>query len=122
VDIAPLEGYVRHADDRGAFLGIVSSGTWREVNFLESRAGAVRGNHYHRESEEIIFLLRGQAEVELVDARDPGRRAVVRLEGGTGVEVHPFMVHTVRYLTDCEQISLLDRSFDPDHPDLHTQA
>ena len=115
-----LEYYAHHADSRGEFLGLINRGTWKEVNYVVTRAGEVRGNHFHKSTREIVFLLKGEADVELQDVNDPGSRATVHLSQGEGVEVVPYVLHTMRYLSDSEQISLLDRAFDPANPDLNT--
>lgn len=120
MQIVKLKNYVHREDGRGSFLGIINHGTWQEVNYVKTNAGAVRGNHYHKELREIVFVLKGVVEIEFRDVQHPEQRTVFRLQEGEGVEIMPYILHTMRYLTDCEQISLLDQPFNPSKPDLHS--
>jgi dTDP-4-dehydrorhamnose 3,5-epimerase-like enzyme len=114
-----LSSYAHRSDDRGSFLGLVNEGSWREVNYFRTRAGAVRGKHFSKETHEVVFLLKGEVEVELQDVNDPTQRVTFRLREGEGVEIMPYTYRVMRYLTDCEQITLLDKPFDEMNPDFH---
>jgi len=114
--------YMDRKDDRGRMVGIVNSEVWKEVNYVETRAGATRGGHYHKDSHELVFILRGAVDVELQSIGDEADTASVTLTSGEGIRVDPYVLHTMRYKTDTVHISLLDRPFDPDDPDLHVLA
>ncbi len=122
VNVRVVKSYMHRTDARGAMVGVSNVGTWREVNYVTSRAGATRGNHYHKESHELVFILEGEVEVVLRDVNDADGTDTVVLKAGQGVEIGTFVLHTMRYLADTVQISLLDRAFDPANPDLHTLA
>lgn|GEM_PF-1202347 len=111
--------YVNQSDHRGSFWGLVNQGDWQEVNFVSTQAGRVRGGHFHTQTNEIIFLIKGKAEVKLQDCYDPQQKQQFILNSGEGIEIEPYVVHTLSYLEDSEQIALLDNSFDPNNPDLH---
>ncbi len=117
-----LKSYMRRSDGRGSILGVTNTGTWKEVNFVTTHAGTVRGNHYHRDSHELVFIVEGEVEVVLQDVNNEDDRETVILKGGEGIEIQTFVLHTMRYLAPTVQISLLDRAFDPSNPDLHTLA
>ena len=117
--VKKLSSYAYRSDERGSFLGLVNEGNWREVNYVRTRAGAVRGKQFSKETHEVVFLLKGEVEVELQDVHDPIQRATFRLREGEGVEIRPYTYHVIRYLTDCQQITLLDKPFDETNPDLH---
>jgi len=114
-----VSSYMCRTDGRGSMLGITNVGTWKEVNYVTSRAGMVRGNHYHKESHELVFILEGEVEVVLRDVNNAGDMETTILRAGQGIEINTFVLHTMHYLTDTVQISLLDRAFDPSNPDLH---
>jgi dTDP-4-dehydrorhamnose 3,5-epimerase-like enzyme len=120
MEIRKLAYYMQRHDERGLFRGLVNSGDWREINLVQSSAGTVRGNHYHKETHEVIFLLYGEAEVTFQNIHDPHEQIVFHLSAGEGIEVTPYILHTLRYLTDSEHIALLSHPFDPADPDLHT--
>lgn len=111
--------YMNREDDRGSFFGLVNQGSWQEVNFVTTKTGEVRGGHFHTKTNEVIFLLRGQAEVELQHCDHPEQKQQFILNAGEGIEIKPFILHTFRYLEDSEQIALLDLRFNPASPDLH---
>ncbi|WP_089131204.1 polysaccharide biosynthesis C-terminal domain-containing protein [Tolypothrix sp. NIES-4075] len=111
---------MNRADQRGLFLGLVNQGVWQEVNFVKTQAGQIRGGHFHTRTNEVIFLVRGRAEVELQACDRSQQKQVFILNAGEGVQIKPYILHTLRYLEDSEQIALLDVPFDPADPDLHT--
>ena len=114
-----LSVYARRSDGRGSFLGLVNEGNWREVNYFCTRAGSIRGEHFSKETHEVVFLLKGEVEIELQSVSDPSQRMTFRLREGEGAEIMPYTYRILRYLTDCEQITLLDKPFDEANPDLH---
>lgn len=113
--------YMNCLDQRGAFLGLVNEGMWKEVNFVKTQAGQLRGGHFHTKTNEIIFLVSGRAEVELQSCDDSQQRQTFILNSGEGVQIKPYTLHSLYYLEDSEQVALLDVPFDPASPDLHTQ-
>ncbi|MEQ9358543.1 polysaccharide biosynthesis C-terminal domain-containing protein [Coleofasciculus chthonoplastes] len=114
--------YLNRLDHRGSFLGLINQGSWQEVNFVATQAGQVRGGHFHTRTHEVIFLVRGKAEVELQHCHNPQQKEQFILNSGEGIQIKPYMLHTLRYLEDSEQVALLDVPFDPENPDLHTLA
>lgn len=119
MQINKIQYYTQKIDERGGFYGILNSGNWREVNYFRTRAGAVRGNHFSKETTEVVFLLKGEVNVELIDVNNPNDRASFVLRAGEGIEVKPYVFRRFQYVADSETIALLDRPFDPLHPDLH---
>ena len=109
-------------DRRGSFMGLINQGNWKEVNLASTHAGEMRGGHFHKKTREIIFLLRGEAEVDLKDVRNPEKGERFTLKQGEGVEIEPYVLHTLKYLQDSEQVALLTERFEPSDPDLHTFA
>ena len=48
-------------DDRGELAQLVHTG-YVQVNVLVSRAGTMRGGHYHKRSREAFYVVSGSAE------------------------------------------------------------
>ncbi len=115
-----ISGYMSRSDHRGSFWGLVNQGSWKEINFVSTQAGEIRGRHFHKHTHEIIFLVKGKAEVELQDCQNPEQKQQFILNSGEGIQLSPHVLHTLHYLEDSEHIALLDTSFDPANPDLHT--
>ncbi|MDZ7736272.1 MAG: dTDP-4-dehydrorhamnose 3,5-epimerase family protein [Gammaproteobacteria bacterium] len=77
IDGVQLHRLTVHADDRGSFTEIFSTG-WNAVgiepaqwSLVESRPGTLRGMHLHRRHDELFCVVRGRAWVGLRDIR-PG--------------------------------------------------
>lgn len=120
MEIEKFTCYMNKSDHRGAFWGLLNQGDWQEVNFVATQAHQVRGGHFHTRTNEVIFLVKGKAEVELQDCHNPQQKQQLILNSGEGIKIEPYMLHTLRYLEDSEQVALLDHPFDPKNPDLHT--
>ena len=54
----------RFEDARGSLTQLVHQG-WRQVNVLDTRAGVVRGGHYHEIVREAFFVVSGSVCVTL---------------------------------------------------------
>lgn len=61
-------------DARGMILDVLEDEIIEHVSLITSAAGSVRGNHFHRETHQWLYVLSGAL------------RAVVRAPGGAPVE------------------------------------
>ncbi len=106
-------------DERGAFTSIINQGEWREVNLVESKKGAIRGNHYHKHTREYIYLIAGEAEVILSQVTAPAQRTSLTIRPGEGILIHPLINHTFTFTQDSTHLALLSEVFVQEDPDLH---
>ena len=53
-----------HVDERGKLVQLVHDG-WKQVNVIESKAGQVRGNHYHKMNKEAFYVVKGEFDLWL---------------------------------------------------------
>ena len=60
-----IKQYFYHSDDRGSIKGVVNFGRWEEFNVIESESKAIRGGHYHKNTEELFIILNGMIKVTL---------------------------------------------------------
>lgn len=71
-----LETLEDHRDERGAFTELIRLGTYpqkfAQVNHSHSKAGVLRGLHYHQHQADLWYVPRGRIQVGLVDLR-PGQ-------------------------------------------------
>lgn len=106
-------------DGRGA-LHVLTSGTrpWRELCRIECRPGALRGNHYHAVTTELLFVLRGSVHVTVRTLAGQLLHDGV-LPAGMGVVLEPGEAHAVRALADTELLSARTTPFTEESPDLH---
>lgn len=54
---------VKHKDARGVIIDLLAKEPVEFVTLIRSAKGAVRGNHYHRQTLQWIYLLEGRLEV-----------------------------------------------------------
>src|SRR5205823_9368959 len=66
----------------------------RYLAYIELRAGATRGNHYHKVKEEWIYLLKGKAVLLLQDI-ESHEKASVELASGDLVFIPPGIAHAI---------------------------
>jgi oxalate decarboxylase/phosphoglucose isomerase-like protein (cupin superfamily) len=113
--------YFRARDDRGTLEGLVNFGDWREMNLVSSRAGSVRGDHYHRDTREIFIILDGEiraAAQAVEDGRLVGPVEHLVVAPGDVVLVEPLTNHTFEVVQDARWINALSRRIDPTAPDI----
>jgi len=82
------------------------------VEFKKTRARHCRGNHYHAEKTETLFIIRGLLEATYVDMLS-GDRQVLRLTAGDLVQVPPLCAHVYKPLEHSEAIELASHPYDP---------
>jgi dTDP-4-dehydrorhamnose 3,5-epimerase len=116
---------VAHADDRGALRE-----AWREswtesfdtaiaqVNHTLTRAGALRGLHFHQRQSDIWVVLDGRAQVGLADLRGVlGRGHTVptlsiELTSGDCLFIPQLVAHGLWALTDVSLLYLVTQELD----------
>jgi dTDP-4-dehydrorhamnose 3,5-epimerase-like enzyme len=118
-EVEIITSYITRLDPRGEFLGLINTGNWQEVNLVKTKAGKVRGNHFHTKTNEVIFLLTGRVDIELCDCSNFNDKLNLSLMSGEGVKITPYIFHKFRYLEDSVHIQLLDIPFDSGNEDLH---
>ena len=106
-----------HEDARGKFWGITRE-NWAEVNYIETCAGQVRGNHYHRYTRELFFIISGEIEVT-IEHQQSGERQVLDLGKGDLLLIEPLEIHVFCTKTDAEWLNMLSQALDPEKPDFY---
>ena len=115
-----LSPYITRLDERGGFLGITQE-SWAEVNFIETGAQQVRGNHYHKETRELFFIVSGEIEV-VIDNLNTGEHLELSFSKGDVFIIEPYELHTFRTRTAAQWINMLSKPMDPQDPDFHQIA
>jgi len=121
VFLVPLEP---HPDARGVFVElfresmIEGASSMVQLNLSQSRAGVLRGLHFHREQSDFWVLLSGRQFVGLYDLRPDSPTTGTKLELRMGPEeemrglyVPPGVAHGFYAETDVELLYLVDRYF-----------
>ena len=114
-----VSSYFSHEDNRGSLTGIINEGTWKESNFITSKAGAIRGNHFHKETTELFFIVEGEIKVNLQDIQKPERQEEHLFKKGDIFLIYPNTLHTFEIIKPSSWINFLDKTIDSDSPDIH---
>lgn len=108
--------YSYFADHRGKITGLMQNKEWKEVNYIESFKGTVRGNHYHKKTTEAFFIIDGKIQVSTSDIQT-GIKKEFTIEKGDVTIINPMILHTFKILEDARWINMLSEpmgAFDKD--------
>jgi dTDP-4-dehydrorhamnose 3,5-epimerase len=122
VRVLPLR---RFEDDRGWFLELRRE-SWlpkrtRQTNLSFSRAGTIRGLHYHERGQDDLFCcLSGTARVVALD-RETGETFTLDIgdDNPVAVYVPGLLAHGFEALTDVLFLYHVTEEYDPARPDEH---
>ena len=118
VSIARL---TRFTDERGFFVEVARANDWPtefvQMNHSFSARGVLRGLHYHERQADLWYLLKGRAQVALVDLRDgPSSRAVEVLtiadDDPCAIFIPPGVAHGYLALTDVDLLYWVTEYYD----------
>jgi dTDP-4-dehydrorhamnose 3,5-epimerase len=122
VELIPLD---RHGDERGWLYELRRDSALpaptRQTNISFSRAGVIRGLHYHERGQSDLFAcLSGTARVVVLD-RDSGETMSVDIGDANPVAVWipGRFAHGYEALTDVLFCYHVTEEYDPDDPDEH---
>jgi quercetin dioxygenase-like cupin family protein len=91
-----------HEDERGTIADVFFNTQIHHVAVVKSRAHALRGNHYHKESTQHMLMTKGRMEYwfKPLGSLEPSQMVMVNV--GDVVSTPPNEVHALRYLDDEE--------------------
>jgi oxalate decarboxylase/phosphoglucose isomerase-like protein (cupin superfamily) len=93
---------VSHRDERGTITDLVTGERFDAITVITSRKGAVRGNHYHQETLQVLYVIRGR--IELVTQTPGGPVRSQHAGPGDLVRTPPVERHAIVALEDSEFI------------------
>lgn len=120
VVITPLEPFT---DERGSFAELARLSElpigFEQVSHSHSRAGVLRGLHFHRAQSDLWYLASGEAQICLVDLRDETLGARVHAWETSAAEpctvlIPPGVAHGYLALTDIDMLYLTSHAWDPE--------
>lgn len=86
-------------DTRGEIHNLFE-GELGHVAMITSKKGSVRGNHYHQEDVQYIYLISGAYESHCVDTREPKKRQVLKAAPGDIIKSPPYVAHAQKFTED----------------------
>jgi dTDP-4-dehydrorhamnose 3,5-epimerase len=115
----------RFADERGWFMELMRASGLpkpvRQSNLSFSRAGVIRGLHYHERGQDDLFVcLDGMVRVVVLD-RETDDVFTIDIGDDNPMAVYVPGIHAHGYeaLTDCLFAYLVTEEYDRDNPDEH---
>lgn len=99
----PLE---KHEDKRGRIVDIFYKENINHVAVIDSRAGALRGDHYHKKSVQHMLITKGALEYWYKRTDSKKRAKMVLLEEGDLVTTPPFEIHALKIVRKNQFIAL----------------
>jgi dTDP-4-dehydrorhamnose 3,5-epimerase len=115
----------RHEDERGWFSELARASKLpkpiRQTNLVWSRAGTIRGLHYHERGQDDLFVcLQGTVRVVVMN-RETGETFTEDIGDDNFVGIYLPGVHAHGYeaLTDCLFLYHVTEEYDPANPDEH---
>lgn len=118
-----------HSDSRGFFAEIyragAETGRFVQANHSHSKAGVLRGLHYHRRQTDLWYMSRGTAQVALVDLRKQVQRpitwsGIIGEQDRATVLIPPGVAHGFLAISDLDLIYWVSEFHD--ESDEHTVA
>lgn len=109
------------SDPRGRFTEIYrasqADANFVQANHSRSKAGVLRGLHYHRNQSDLWYVVTGTARVGLVDLRsrtDPPITATLDLDGESPASLYvpPGVAHGFAALTDLDLVYWVSAEYD----------
>lgn len=90
-----------HQDARGTIADILYQTPIWHVSVIDSVAGAIRGNHYHKATTQYMYLTQGRLRYWYLSAPlDPVQSVIV--QPGDLVMTPPLEVHALEILEDTQ--------------------
>ena len=122
IEVFPLQTF---EDDRGWFTELARLSRMpkqpRQTNVSFSRAGTIRGLHYHERGQDDLFIcLQGRARVVALD-RESGKTFTEEIGEGSfaAVYVPGHLAHGFEALTDVLMLYHVTEEYDASDPDEH---
>lgn len=107
-----------HEDDRGGLYNLMSGSTWQEINFIRSKTGSVRGNHYHKKTYEMFYFLSGKIEIYVRDI-NTGKEETLVVKTNDALLIQPYELHVFTILEESSWLNMLSMPMDKHDPDIH---
>lgn len=110
--------YFYYEDVRGIFFGISQDLNWKEINYIESKKGSIRGAHYHMETLEGFYIIEGKIKISLNNLIDGTKRDFIASKGDFFV-IGQNILHTFEMLADSRWINMLSMAMNMSNKDIY---
>ena len=118
-----IPNYIEYSDKRGSFLGLVNFGNWKEINIICSEADIVRGDHYHKNTDELFLILEGKIKITLQKVLDNkelyNEKKTFNVQEGDVFLIKKNVNHIFETIEYSKWINVLSQKLNKDKPDIH---
>lgn len=110
-----------YEDERGIISNVLEEPI-SHVAIITSKAKSIRGNHYHPEQVQYVYLVSGKYDSISKDLRDANSKIESRIiTAGDLVITPPMIAHAMRFLEDSVLLNLTTGQRDSDKFSEHTK-
>ena len=118
-----IPNYIEYSDKRGSFLGLINFGNWKEINIICSEADTVRGDHYHKNTDELFLILEGKIKITLQNVLDnkvlDNEKKTFDVQEGDVFLIKKNVNHIFETIEYSKWINVLSQKLNKDKPDIH---
>ena len=118
-----IPNYIEYSDKRGSFLGLIDFGNWKEINIICSEADTVRGDHYHKNTDELFLILEGKIKITLQKVLDnkvlDNEKKIFGVQEGDVFLIKKNVNHIFETIEYSKWIIVLSQKLNIDNPDIH---
>ncbi|MBI3051404.1 methyltransferase domain-containing protein [Candidatus Woesearchaeota archaeon] len=107
------------ADARGEITNVIEQPV-SHIAVIKSAKGSIRGNHYHPEQEQYVYLITGSYE-SISKEMKTGRVEKVNVEAGDLVHTPPMIAHAMKFLEDSIMLNITTGNRDANKFGEHTK-
>ncbi len=100
-------------DDRGKLNQLFRDG-YKQVNYIFTKSGVIRGEHYHKNNKEAFYVISGSFELILEDLNSDAKEKHI-LKTGDFFAINPYLKHSFNYLEDTRLISMYSKGVEEEN-------
>lgn len=97
-------------EDRGT-LTQVNTGDWKQLNILEIKKGNTFGGHYHKEKEELFYVVFGKVNMMIQNQLEESPVCVEILSKGDCILIEPYEEHSLIAIQDTTIVEVLSQPY-----------
>ena len=110
----------RDIDSRRSLTQLFT-GDMKQVNIYHAKKGSYLGNHYHKETNEMFYVIKGSFVLRHKDAGMDLQKEQIFNKGQIFL-IRPYETHEVECLTNTTFLTFLDFPYDQNNPDIHKEG
>jgi dTDP-4-dehydrorhamnose 3,5-epimerase-like enzyme len=106
-----IAGAKRWTEEKGEFVQISCREEIRHLALFEIKKGFFRGSHFHRQKEEVFYIVRGRIRARFVDT-ETNEKGESILEEGDKIRIKPLCGHILHGLEDSMVVEYSPQFYD----------